>query len=392
VEGKVKAKDTLMTTAGPYNSSPFGSYGNTEASSHVGLSHNEVFNDTRTTTNAQRSTMRTQQNHGPHDKTNGQNTTLESSPVPSDEDDVVEGGTDNQSSVSTCQNNKVVDMVSEIKQMAKPDENADQEPSGIIESQRLIGENSSNTNKEVATRDLVNNRDVEMHDVGPVETNYKTTGRSEDRVATTDGNSSDHSELRNFIKDSYFSGVNSHRLKTGKIQRLNPTKPTRENSGVSRITRARRKQLAQDPDTTDLSIRDQHMNFYIDNLIQKESSKIKTKGKKGKHTELPTSYEEAWNHPTEYSQWRTAIGKEIAELEFQDTYKEIPANKCPNKLKRVTGRWIFTKKNDPDGRIKYKARIVARGFLLNDYLETYSPVATGDTLRVFLHQCSYKKK
>jgi hypothetical protein len=74
-------------------------------------------------------------------------------------------------------------------------------------------------------------------------------------------------------------------------------------------------------------------------------------------------------------------------------FNSITANKTwqlvdlPSGRKPIDTKWVFNVKTDIDGNIsRYKARLVARGFrqLFGiDFFDTYSPVATAASIRIF---------
>jgi hypothetical protein len=72
--------------------------------------------------------------------------------------------------------------------------------------------------------------------------------------------------------------------------------------------------------------------------------------------------------------------EELASIKKNQTWElvELPSNK-----KAIQVKWVFKLKLNPDGTIaKYKARLVARGFLQReglDYSEVYSPVKQKST-------------
>jgi hypothetical protein len=80
--------------------------------------------------------------------------------------------------------------------------------------------------------------------------------------------------------------------------------------------------------------------------------------------------------------WREAIKRELDSLGTKGTWELCT---LPPGRKVVTSKWVFDLKYDGSGNItKYKARLVARGFLQKkgvDYNETYAPVVHMTSMR-----------
>ena len=86
-----------------------------------------------------------------------------------------------------------------------------------------------------------------------------------------------------------------------------------------------------------------------------------------------------------YPQWVTAMDSEFQSLLKQETRSLVPPLADKN---IVTCKWVFKLKRNSDGTIaKYKARLVARGYLQEyglDYEETFSPMVKPTIVRLLL--------
>lgn len=100
--------------------------------------------------------------------------------------------------------------------------------------------------------------------------------------------------------------------------------------------------------------------------------------------EVPESLEIAKTR-SDYKYWKEAVDEEIKSLTKNNTWTIVER---PKDSRLIDSKWVFRLKRDQDGQIKkYKARLVARGFMQKegfDYEETYAPVARLTTLRTLL--------
>ena len=97
--------------------------------------------------------------------------------------------------------------------------------------------------------------------------------------------------------------------------------------------------------------------------------------------DIPNSYKEAMASP-QAAEWQGAIEKELGSMEIHNTWKIVP---LPQGHRAMSCKWVFTIKRDENGDIlRYKARIVARGFDQPEgtYGETFAPVLHYKSLRV----------
>ena len=91
--------------------------------------------------------------------------------------------------------------------------------------------------------------------------------------------------------------------------------------------------------------------------------------------EVQPSYEEA-RLRSDWPEWKKAIDVELQNLKEAGTWDVVER---PSGVNIVDSKWVFRLKKDAEGKIvKWKARLVARGFTQVqgvDYFETFAPVA-----------------
>lgn len=102
------------------------------------------------------------------------------------------------------------------------------------------------------------------------------------------------------------------------------------------------------------------------------------------------TFDQAMTDTANLEAWKTAAAKEIAQLEARNTWTEVPTTQAATKI--LPGTWVFRIKRSPDGTIlKYKARYCVRGDLQGFVPDTYAPVVSWTTIRLFL-ACTFQKK
>lgn len=82
--------------------------------------------------------------------------------------------------------------------------------------------------------------------------------------------------------------------------------------------------------------------------------------------------------------WIAAMREELISLQDNNTFDDIEP---PQDVKSLSTKWVFRTKLNADDSIRFKARLVVRGFLQKegiDFDETYAPVATQTSFRLLV--------
>jgi len=101
----------------------------------------------------------------------------------------------------------------------------------------------------------------------------------------------------------------------------------------------------------------------------------------------PRSYREALNSPL-YKHWKSAMQEEYASLMENNAFTLVKHTES----KPIGCKWVYKTKHYPDGTLRYKARLVVKGYEQVkgvDFDETYAPVGKRTTLRYLLCFMTY---
>jgi hypothetical protein len=103
--------------------------------------------------------------------------------------------------------------------------------------------------------------------------------------------------------------------------------------------------------------------------------------------EEPLTFEEAINS-SESHLWWDAIKEELRSLKDNNVYTVVDDARgrasSTTHAHPIASKWVFKKKLLANDKIRYKARLVVRGDLQNDDVETFAPVAKMTTVRALV--------
>jgi hypothetical protein len=110
----------------------------------------------------------------------------------------------------------------------------------------------------------------------------------------------------------------------------------------------------------------------------------------------PKTFKEAWNG-LEREKWKPSMGSEVMNFLNRKAWTKITREKAEKSGKKILKvKWVFKKKDEQDGSIRYKSRIVVTEGGLQipgvDYTESFAPVATDTTIYLLFAIALYKQQ
>ncbi|WAR55150.1 hypothetical protein PtB15_4B770 [Puccinia triticina] len=99
--------------------------------------------------------------------------------------------------------------------------------------------------------------------------------------------------------------------------------------------------------------------------------------------DVPLNFKAAMRS-TEAAEWKKAINVELENMKRKHVWivRRLPTNRH-----KLGARWVFAKKMNEDGSVRYKARYVAKGYNQKegtDFAHTFAPTATFTSMRILL--------
>ena len=95
----------------------------------------------------------------------------------------------------------------------------------------------------------------------------------------------------------------------------------------------------------------------------------------------PFTYPEAMDSP-QHEHWKRAMEEECTSILLKNTFTTVNSREARQfRVKPIASKWVYKTKHNPDGTIRYKARLVITGYEQTDFGETYAPVRKVTTFR-----------
>ena len=104
----------------------------------------------------------------------------------------------------------------------------------------------------------------------------------------------------------------------------------------------------------------------------------------------PATHQEAMSSLYQ-KQWIQSMREELSSLHENETWENLPESASPTHT--IGSKWVYKTKPNPDGTVRFKSRLVVKGYKQIkgiDYNETYAPVSRLATLRIILAFASEK--
>jgi len=98
----------------------------------------------------------------------------------------------------------------------------------------------------------------------------------------------------------------------------------------------------------------------------------------------PYTYAEAMESP-QRNHWKRAMEEESTSILLNNTFSALNSREAQQlQVKPIGSKWVYKTKHNPDGSIRYKARLVIKGYEQMEFGETYAPVGKLTTFRYLI--------
>jgi len=98
----------------------------------------------------------------------------------------------------------------------------------------------------------------------------------------------------------------------------------------------------------------------------------------------PSTYAEAMESP-QRNHWKRAMEEESTSILLNNTFSALNSREARQlKVRPIGSKWVYKTKHNPDGSIRYKARLVIKRYEQTDFGETYAPVGKLTTFRYLI--------
>ena len=99
--------------------------------------------------------------------------------------------------------------------------------------------------------------------------------------------------------------------------------------------------------------------------------------------EDPSSYRDSLRSGN-CQKWKSAMREEFKSLEDNETWSVIKRSSVGHGVHSIGCKWVFRRKRNPDGSIRFKAPLVIKGYEQQIFSETFAPVARLTSIRLVL--------
>jgi hypothetical protein len=98
---------------------------------------------------------------------------------------------------------------------------------------------------------------------------------------------------------------------------------------------------------------------------------------------------------TNVKKWKPSMGSEVMNFLNRKAWTKVTRARRENRKENLKVKWVFKKKDEQDVWIRYKSRIVTKGYLQIpgvDYTESFAPVATDNDSSTARNSFIHRKK